>query len=62
MSSVSNATTMAQVQITVAKMQLDSMEQQGRDAVSLIHSAAAPAPARSANTAPGVGTVVNYSA
>jgi hypothetical protein len=62
MSSVSNATTMAQVQITVAKMQLDSMEQQGRDAVSLIHSAAAQAPATPANTAPGVGAVVNYSA
>lgn len=64
MSSVSNATNMAQVQITVAKMQLDSMEQQGRDAVSLINSAAAAAPSRAtpANTAPGVGMNVNYSA
>jgi len=63
MSSVSNATNMAQVQITVAKMQLDSMEQQGRDAVSLIKSAAAsPASATPANTAPNVGMNVNYTA
>jgi hypothetical protein len=63
MSSVSNATNMAQVQLTVAKMQLDSMEQQGRDAVSLIKSAAAsPASVTPANTAPGVGMNVNYSA
>lgn len=64
MSSVSNATAMAQVQITVAKMQLDSMEQEGRDAVSLINSAAATpaAPATPANTAAGVGTNINYTA
>lgn len=64
MSSVSNATAMAQVQITVAKMQLDSMEQEGRDAVSLINSAAAAPAAHGApaNTAADVGTNVNYTA
>jgi hypothetical protein len=65
MSSVSNAISMGQAQIAVAKMQLDSMEQQGRDAISLIHSAAPPpaaAPATPANAGPGVGTLVNFSA
>jgi hypothetical protein len=65
MTSVSDANSMGQAQIAVARMQLDSMEQQGRDAISLIHSAApaqAAAPATPANAAPGVGTMVNYSA
>jgi hypothetical protein len=63
MSSVSNATNMGQVQIAVARLQLDSIEQQGRDTLSLIHSAApAPAPAAPANAAPGVGTRVNIPA
>jgi hypothetical protein len=65
MSSVSNAISMTQAQVTVAKMQLDSIEQQGRDTLSLIHSAApapAAAPATPANTAPGVGSQINYTA
>lgn len=62
MSSVSNAISMTQAQVTVAKMQLDSMEQQGRDALSLIHSAQPPQAAAPANAAPGVGTQINYSA
>jgi hypothetical protein len=66
MSSVANAISMTQTQVAVAKMQLDSIEQQGRDTLSLIHSAApaaaAAAPATPANAGPGVGTQVNYSA
>lgn len=65
MSSVSNAISMTQTQVAVAKMELDSIEQQGRDTLSLIRSAQPPqaaAPATPANTAPGVGTQINYSA
>jgi len=66
MSSVSNSISMTQAQVSVAKMQLDSIEQQGRDTLSLIHSAApaapAAAPATPANAGPGVGTQINYSA
>jgi len=50
------------MQITVAKKQLESIEQQGRDALTLI-AASAPAPepaaAPPANTAPGVGAHLN---
>lgn len=63
MSSVSNVT--STMQVAVAKLQLDSMEQQGRNALSLIHSAApAPpaAPATPANAGPGVGTQINLEA
>ena len=66
MSSVSNAISMSQAQVAVAKMQLDSIEQQGKDTLSLIRSAApapaAAAPATPANAGPGVGTQINYSA
>jgi hypothetical protein len=49
-----------QLEIAVAKKQLDSVEQQGRDALALIQSASAP-PAAGApvNTAPGVGAQLN---
>jgi len=62
MSSISNALTTDQLQIAVAKQQLRSIEQQGKDALSLIQSAAAPevAPAaQPANVAAHVGTALN---
>jgi len=65
MSSLSNAVSMTQTQVAVARMELDSIEQQGQDTLALIHSAAPPqaaAPATPANTAPGVGTQINYTA
>lgn len=61
MSSVSNASLGAQIQIAVAKKQLDAVEQQGRDALALIESATAPQAhvGPPANTAPNVGTKLN---
>jgi hypothetical protein len=64
MSSVSNAVAMGQMQISVAKMQLEAIEQQGRDALTLIHSSTpadvvAAAPAAPANAAAGVGERLN---
>lgn len=61
MSSVSSSLIATQLQVAVAKKQLDSIEQQGRDALTLIHASAPPevragAPA---NTAPGVGAQLN---
>jgi hypothetical protein len=58
MSSVSNALQVGQFQIAVAKQQLESIEQQGRDALTLIESSVAPQPAL-ANVGPGVGTTLN---
>lgn len=63
MSSVSNAVSMGQMQITIARKQLDNIEQQGKDAVKLMEAAAPPAPgAPPANTAAGVGSHVNITA
>jgi hypothetical protein len=63
MSSVSNAVSMGQMQITIARKQLDNIEQQGKDAVKLMEAAAPPAPgAPPANTAAGVGSQVNITA
>ncbi len=68
MSSVSNAVAMGQMQISVAKMQLEAIEQQGRDALTLIHSSTPPevaaaaataAPAPPANAGAGVGERLN---
>jgi hypothetical protein len=62
MSSISNDLMAGQLQIAVAKQQLRSVEQQGKDALSLIQSAAAPEPAPNqapANQAAGVGTTLN---
>jgi hypothetical protein len=62
MSSVSNALMMGQLQISVARKQLDAIEQQGRDAITLIESSAPPEVAAAApppNTNPGVGGHVN---
>lgn len=42
MSSVSNALAMGQVQIAVAKQQLNAIEQQGKAALDLIESSAPP--------------------
>lgn len=63
MSSVSNAVSMGQMQITIAKKQLEAIQQEGEDAVKLMEAAAPPAPgAPPANTAAGVGTRVNITA
>lgn len=60
MSSVSSATLAAQIQIAVARKQLDAVEQQGKDALTLIESSAPqPAAGAPANTAPNVGTKLN---
>jgi hypothetical protein len=60
MSSVSNALAMGQLQIAIARKQLDSIEQQGRDALMLIAAAEPPAPGvTSQNVQPGVGTQLN---
>ena len=60
MSSVSNAVAMGQLQIAVARKQLDSIEQQGRDALTLIAAAEPPAPGVTPrNVQPGVGTQLN---
>ncbi len=65
MSSVSNAAAMGQIQISVAKMQLEAIEQEGRDALTLIHSStppgvvAAAATSAPANAGAGVGERLN---
>ncbi len=61
MSSVSNALAVGQLQISVMKKQLEAIEQQGRDALTLIASSAPPqvADTPAPNTAPGVGAHVN---
>jgi hypothetical protein len=60
MSSVSNALAMGQLEIAVARKQLDSIEQQGRDALKLIAAAEPPGPPAAArNVQPGVGTRLN---
>jgi hypothetical protein len=50
-----------QFQIAVAKQQLESVEQQGKDALALIQSSApqVAANAAPANVASGVGTTLN---
>ena len=63
MSSISTSLTSTQMQVTVAKRQLESIEQQGRDALTLIHSSAPPevrAAVPPTNTAPGVGANLNF--
>lgn len=65
MSSVSSAGAPGQYQIAVAKMQLDAVEQQGKDAIALIESSVAPqgaAKGAPANAGPGVGGHVNFTA
>ena len=59
MDTVSNALAMGQLQVAIAKQQLHSIEQQGRDALTLIHDSAVAAdvaPAVPANVGPSVGT------
>jgi hypothetical protein len=63
MSSVSNAVSMGQMQITIAKKQLEAIKQEGEDAVKLMEAASPPPPgAPPANAAAGVGTHVNITA
>ena len=62
MSSISTGLMAEQLQIAGAKQQLRSVEQQGKDALTLIQSAAAPevpTNAAPANVAPHVGTALN---
>jgi hypothetical protein len=61
MSSVSNAVAMGQMQIAIARKQLDNIEQQGQNALALIDAASAPAPreATPQNVQPGVGARLN---
>lgn len=62
MSAISNSLLSTQLEIAVARKQLDSVEQQGRNALTLIQSSApseVPAPANTANTPPGVGARLN---
>jgi hypothetical protein len=59
MSSVSSTMMAGQIQIAVAKLQLRAVEQQGKDALSLIQSAAPSESAPPANVAPNVGTALN---
>ena len=64
MSSVSNAVSMGQLEIAVARKQLDSIEQEGKDAVKLIE-AASPPPVQGAppaNAPDGVGSQINFTA
>jgi hypothetical protein len=65
MSSVSSVGAPGEYQIAVAKLQLDAVEQQGKDAIALIESSLAPpgaAQGAPANAAQGVGAHVNYTA
>lgn len=68
MSSISNSLLVGQLQVAVAKRQLQALEQQGQDALALIQSAASPVPATAPavavggpppNTPPNVGTALN---
>jgi hypothetical protein len=60
MSTISPSLLSHQLEIAVAKKQLDAVEQQGRDALALIHSASAPPETQAlANAAPGVGAQLN---
>lgn len=58
MSPVSNALAMGQLEIAVARKQLDAIEQEGRDALKLI-AAAEPAAGAPQNVQPGVATQLN---
>lgn len=52
-----------QYQIAVARRQLEAVEQEGKNAVELIHSASAPAqPGPPPNVGAGVGVKLNLSA
>lgn len=64
MSSVSNALAMGQMQVAIAKKQLDSVEQQGKQALALIEAASPPGAqhAAPANVAAGVGANLNITA
>jgi hypothetical protein len=62
MSSVSNAQAAGQFQIAVARKQLDSVEQQGQNALALIAAAQPASEAAPQNVQPGVGTQLNVSA
>jgi hypothetical protein len=62
MSSVTNALAMSELQITLARQQLDAVKQEGKDALTLINASAPPEVAAAApppNAAPGVGQNLN---
>jgi len=61
MTSVSNVLAMGQMQVAIARKELDAIEQQGKQALTLIQ-AAAPVAAQNgptANAAAGVGGQLN---
>jgi hypothetical protein len=65
MSSVTSAGAPGEYPIAVAKLQLDAVEQQGKDAIALIESSVTPvgvANGPPANAAQGVGTQASYTA
>ncbi len=59
MSSVSNAVAASQYEVTIAKKQLDSVEQEGQNALALIEAASPPPSGPPANAAAGVGALLN---
>jgi hypothetical protein len=59
MSAVSSSLLSTQLEVAVARKQLDSLEQQGRDALTLIQSSAPPETKAPVNAAPGVGAQLN---
>lgn len=65
MSSVSSALAAGQAQIAVARQQLKAIEQEGRNAITLIKSSAAAevvAAARPDNVSAGVAQHINFTA
>lgn len=63
MSPLSTDMVAGQYQIAAARRQLDAIEQQGQNAVELIHSASAsPSPGPPPNVKAGVGVHLNLSA
>jgi hypothetical protein len=59
MSSVSNAVAMGQMQVAIARKQLDTIEQQGQNAVELIEAAATVQKGAPQTVQPGVGARLN---
>lgn len=60
MSAISSSMFSQRWEVTVAKKQLDAVEQQGKDALALIEAASAPQASQPpVNAAPGVGAQLN---
>jgi hypothetical protein len=59
MTSVSNVLAMGQMQVAIARKELDAIEQQGKQALTLIQAAAPAQNSPAANAAAGVGGQLN---